>query len=333
MDSHQQPSFAKRLQAKIAASRFFTFSLLLHVVIVVMAGSVVLFKRYVDAPDFTGSGSEGLVSQTVDAQPPAPQEQQQEQFAPTAPSVNTPQLSAITADTSAPTSFQMPTTIPVSVPSASTAPADLSKIVQRAVSSGTGKFPSAMAGRTGGTRKQLMMEKGGKEASEKAVLMALNWFKAHQNEDGSWSEDFKPAMTGLAVLCFLGHGELDTSVDYGATVKKAIDWLIARGTEFQGHMNLAKDGFPDQPAVYQHAICAYALGEYYSMTKDDRVKDILTQAIKYIVEGQSPDGGWAYNFNKGAQSDTSVTGWQVQALKAAHRTGLEMPGVDEALDK
>jgi hypothetical protein len=73
------------------------------------------------------------------------------------------------------------------------------------------------------------------------------------------------------------------------------------------------------------------------MTKDDRVKDVLTQGIGYIVAGQAPDGGWFYGYaqsdSKGEGSDTSVTGWQIQALKAAHLTGLNIPGVDEALDK
>ena len=78
MDSHQvQPEpLAKRVQARLAASRFLTFSLLIHVIIVVMAGSVVLFKRAMEAPDFSAGGSEGLVSQQVEAQPPAPSQDQ-----------------------------------------------------------------------------------------------------------------------------------------------------------------------------------------------------------------------------------------------------------------
>ena len=39
-----------------------------------------------------------------------------------------------------------------------------------------------------------------------------------------------------------------------------------------------------------------------------------------------------YNYDK-SQSDTSVSGWQIQALKAAHLTGLNMEGVDASLDK
>jgi hypothetical protein len=88
-----------------------------------------------------------------------------------------------------------------------------------------------------------------------------------------------------------------------------------------------------QSGVYEHAIATYALGEYYTMTKDDRVKDLLTQAVAHIVDGQAPDGGWQYAYAKGPDSDTSVTGWQIQALKAAHLSGLNLPGVDEALDK
>jgi hypothetical protein len=39
-----------------------------------------------------------------------------------------------------------------------------------------------------------------------------------------------------------------------------------------------------------------------------------------------------YHYDK-TQSDTSVSGWQVQALKAAHLTKLGLPGVDGALDR
>ena len=50
--SPQKRPLVKRLQARLAASRFLTFSLLLHVVLVVTAGSLVLFRRDIPAPDF-----------------------------------------------------------------------------------------------------------------------------------------------------------------------------------------------------------------------------------------------------------------------------------------
>ena len=51
-------------------------------------------------------------------------------------------------------------------------------------------------------------------------------------------------------------------------------------------------------AGYAHAIAAYALGEYYSMTKDESAAPLLRQAVDYIVKGQGPDGGWMYGYDK-----------------------------------
>ena len=59
--------------------------------------------------------------------------------------------------------------------------------------------------------------------------------------------------------------------------------------------------------------------------------------MAHIVDGQKEDGGWFYakgetfDRNKGNNSDTSVTGWQYQALKAAHNSGFDFPGVKETL--
>jgi hypothetical protein len=189
-----------------------------------------------------------------------------------------------------------------------------------------------MTNRFGGEKREMAMQKMGMKAkSEAAVVKGLRWLKQNQKEDGSWSMQYSPSMTGLAVLSFLGHGELPQSPEFGPTVKKGVDWIIDMGATFGGRLSMANA--MTQTGVYEHAIATYALGEYYTMTKDDRAKDVLTQAVAYIVEGQAPDGGWQYAYAQGPDSDTSVTGWQIQALKAAHLSGLNIPGVDAALDK
>ncbi|HEY2343132.1 MAG TPA: prenyltransferase/squalene oxidase repeat-containing protein, partial [Chthoniobacteraceae bacterium] len=191
-----------------------------------------------------------------------------------------------------------------------------------------------MRGRFPGPAHDAAMEKsGGKRESELAVLAGLRWLKEHQNDDGSWGAEFKSSMSGLVLLCFLGHGEQPEDVEFGPTIKKAVDWMIDRGAEFNGRMSLTKNGWGGNAGVYQHAICTYAMGEYYSITQDDRIKDVLTRSVGFIVDGQNNNGGWRYNYEKGDFGDTSVTGWQVQALRAAHLTGLNIPGVDAALDK
>ena len=326
LDSPEPPkSFLQKLQERAAASRFFTVSVLLHVVLIVMGGSVVLFKRMTEPPDF--SSAEGLVSDAAPAEaPPEQKPEVQEQFTPQAPSLTAPSLSAITSTAAAPT-FTVAAVAPVI--KAVQTDAMASKVSSiKGLSAG---LPGAMAGRAGGGARQQMLDANkGKKEGEVAVMKGLNWLKNHQNPDGSWGPQYPGAMTGFALLSFLGHGELPVSPEFGPTVQKGIDWLVENGKKNAGHLNMA-NAF-DQPGVYAHAIATYALGEYYTMTKDERVVDLFKQAIGYIVQGQGPDGGWMYAYDK-SQSDTSVSGWQIQALKAAHLSGLNMDGVDAALDK
>ncbi|MDB6153112.1 MAG: hypothetical protein JWL90_1565 [Chthoniobacteraceae bacterium] len=323
---------SQRLQEKLAASRFFTFSFLIHVVIIAMGFKVVLFHQSRAKVDFTAEGgvvgADTAVAPQVD-QLPDPTVQT---FTPETPSVSAPTISAITSTNTTSASFQM-ASVPVPVVKAM-GDVKLSEL-PKAMNSVPGKgLPSTMAGRMGGTARTMMMDKNkGKDSSEKAVMAGLRWLKQHQSEDGSWSPEFTPSMTGFAILCFLGHGETPESPEFGPTVKKGLDWLLQRGGEFQGRMSLTKDGWGGNDGVYQHAIATYAMGEYYTMTKDDRYAELLKQAVKYIVDGQAPDGGWNYGYRKEPNSDTSVAGWQIQALKAAHLSGLNIAGVDEALDK
>jgi hypothetical protein len=152
----------------------------------------------------------------------------------------------------------------------------------------------------------------------------------NQNPDGSWGDENKGAMTGFGLLCYLGHGELQDSPQFGSTVGKALMWIFANGTKYEGRLHMAE--VFTSTGVYEHAICAYALGEYYTMTKDKRVAELFTKAIGHIVQGQGPGGGWMYGYDKSAD-DLSVGGWQIQALKAAHLSQLKISGVDLALDK
>ena len=320
-----------RIQEKLAASRFLTFSVLLHAVLVLMGGSVVLFKQYVEPPDF--AASDGLVAGDVQVQaPPEQPPDLTQKFTPEAPTLNAPTLSAIsTTNVSTPT-FQVAAVAPVM----KAMPNDLSKVMENAAKSMSkgvaSNIPGTMARRVGGTaRAQAMMMNGGKKESEDAVMRGLRFLAKTQNPDGSWGARFKPAMTGFAILSLLGHGETPVSSEFGPTVQKALDWVLTNGKKSDGRLSM-EPAF-SQGGVYSHGILTYGLGEYYTMTKDERVEELLKKAVTYIVKGQAPDGGWNYAYNQEPDSDTSVTGWQIQALKAAHLSGLNIDGVDQALDK
>ena len=184
-----------------------------------------------------------------------------------------------------------------------------------------------VAGRTESGRAKGLSEFGGRwaKATEQSVIRALEWLKRNQAADGSWGPQ-KEAMTGLGLLTFLAHGETTSSKEYGQTVEKAIRFLVSAQKEdgiFVGYT---------QPGVYAHAIATYAISEAYGLTRIPDLKGAMERAATIIVKGQQSGGLWDYAYKKEARWDTSVAGWQVQALKAAYIAGAEVPGLHEAME-
>ena len=156
--------------------------------------------------------------------------------------------------------------------------------------------------------REKILEKYPKSArqTEGAVMRALRWLKQQQQADGSWPRN-KPAMTALAVLAFLAHNETpDISEEFGETVRRGIEYLLS-----------------SQPASgqwrgnYEHYLATYALCEAYGMTHNPGVRAAAERAVKLILDGQHPSGGWDYALAQNDRDDTSVMGWAAQALKAA----------------
>jgi hypothetical protein len=146
----------------------------------------------------------------------------------------------------------------------------------------------------------------GNQATERSVMRALRWLKKKQNKDGSWGPN-RNAMTSLAILCYLAHGEKPgSSEEFGETVQRGIEYLLgsqpANG-QWRGN--------------YEHYIATYALCEAYGMTMNPNVKSAIDRAVKLIIDGQHPSGGWDYALKQNDRDDTSVMGWAAQALKAA----------------
>ena len=326
-------SFLQRFQQRLTESRYFMISMIFHSIIVAFAATYVVIKA-TEPPEFEAEGGDGLISSTDDLTPPPETPTDPvptEQVAPTAPNINSPTIDVIQTTSSASSFKVAPTQVNVKI---NTNAADLSKAtgsIAKGLSGGLGNLPASMSGRVGRGMALAKEKNKMKGATEMAVLKGLRWLQQNQNADGSWGDSTKGAMTGLGLLCFLGHGETPESQEFGLTVNKAVQWILDTGTKSEGHLNMA-GSFTGQPTVYEHAICSYALGEYYTMTQDERVKELFKQAVGYIVQGQGPGGGWAYSYDK-TFDDLSVGGWQIQALKAAHLSKLDIYGVDQALDK
>ena len=191
-----------------------------------------------------------------------------------------------------------------------------------------------------GRRAQIMQGEGGPTAStERAVEMGLDFFARHQFPDGHWSLDKLPpgleyedpelgqyksdtAATGLALLTYLGAGYTHLDDKHRAVVNRGIDWLIRHQQE-DGDL-FTPNGGSRYAWLYSHAIASIALCEAYGMTQDPELREPAARAIDFIIKAQhATKGGWRYEPRR--ETDTSVSGWMLMALKSAQMAGLEVP--------
>ena len=197
-------------------------------------------------------------------------------------------------------------------------------------------------------RLEKLRQNGGTPECEAAVSASLEWLKGKQNPDGSWGRGNKSAMTGLALLCYLGRCETPESPFYGDNVMKGIMYLIELGKK--NPHGIFSDGWKGEAAggkggagTYEHGIATYALGEMYTLARLGSkslpgMREAFEKGVKIIIDNQSAKGGWGYGgkdqivYNKNA-NDLSVVGWQFQAIKAAKNTGLKIDGLHACIGK
>jgi hypothetical protein len=192
--------------------------------------------------------------------------------------------------------------------------------LMKGISGRDGHLFHTFSGRSGATKSQLLKEGGGNAESERAVARGLAWLAKQQRTDGSWAFDVTGdtkkeviAATGMALLPFLAAGETHRNAQkYQRVVRSGLEYLVKccptagpNAGKFTGAGNM-----------YAQAIGTVAICEAYGMTKDRSFLLPTAQAaINYIQRAQAPNGSWGYQ--SGSPGDTSIVGWQIQALQAA----------------
>jgi hypothetical protein len=126
-------------------------------------------------------------------------------------------------------------------------------------------------------------------------------------------------------MAFLSAGHVPGEGRYGEVVEKGVRWVLA----YQQPNGLIGTG--DRQAMYHHGICTLMLAEVAGMTDEklsEEVRKKLEKALVLILRSQRRAGqfagGWRYS-PFGQDSDISVTGWQVMALRAAKNLGCDVP--------
>jgi hypothetical protein len=203
-------------------------------------------------------------------------------------------------------------------------------------------------------RSTLAQRIGASAASELAVERAIDWLTRHQDEDGRWNagiaryadgtavkgdDDYTAhcppgetcfgecayweadtALSGLALLTYLGAGYTHRDGRYADNVGRGLDFLLSqqkRDGDLRGRSRVV--------GMYCHAMATLALNEAYALTGDSRLRDPAERAVAFMVKARATDG-LAWRYAPGAPAgDTSILGWVVMGLKSAKETGIRIP--------
>jgi len=173
-----------------------------------------------------------------------------------------------------------------------------------------------------------------------AVERGLDFLARGQLADGSWLSPMgkNTGIVSLAVMAFLAAGEEPGRGRHGAAIDRAVDFLLRHQRD---GMIITTD--TSHGPLYEHGIATLLLGEVLGMVNDEvagreKLARVHRNAVNLILRAQnvpkdpSSTGGWRYS-TTAIDSDLSVTGWQLLALRAAQDAGLAVPrrNIEEAV--
>jgi hypothetical protein len=221
--------------------------------------------------------------------------------------------------------------------------------------------PAVYRSRLDPNRFALAQRAGASRASEQAVERALAWLSRHQDADGRWDggtakykdgsvaegdDDYTAhcpngdicfgecyyweadtAITGLALLAYLGAGYTHMDGQYAETVAKGLDYLRLAQKQ-DGDLR----GRSQAVGMYCHAMATLALCEAYALTGDPKLRAPVEKAVSFLVNSRARDG-LAWRYTPGAPvGDTSILGWVVMVLKSAQEVGIPIqPGTRQGV--
>lgn len=178
------------------------------------------------------------------------------------------------------------------------------------------------------------------ERLDQAVVRALDYLAAQQTPSGGWVVDAyggeTTSATSLAVMSFLSAGHVPDEGPYAPTIRRGVQYVIDQ--QRADGLLASKHG---HGPMYCHGISTLMLAEVVGMLHEPQAKQCrlaLEKAVTLLLASQqvrkdgSNAGGWRYAPTSN-DSDLSVTGWQLLALRAAKNIGCDVPAenIDDAV--
>ena len=168
---------------------------------------------------------------------------------------------------------------------------------------------------------------------DRSVKRALEFLARNQLEnhasDGLFRGQYGKtnAVAGLVGMAFMAKGYTPRTGPYSHMVRSCIDYVLASPTK-NGYLGV-RGG-----RMYEHGIATLFLSEASGMVgpaRQKRIDAMLPKALKVIIDAQNAPknrgeelGGWRYEPNS-RDSDLSLTGWQIMALRSARLNGAPVP--------
>jgi len=170
---------------------------------------------------------------------------------------------------------------------------------------------------------------------DEAIVSALRFIASQQQPSGGWNVDSFGGETtsaaSLAVMAFLAAGHMPDEGPYGTAITRGVQYVL----EHQEPNGLLAHRRGHGP-MYDHGISTLMLAEVAGMVPErqaEAARKGLERATRLILESQnvkkqsSQTGGWRYQ-PASTDSDLSVTGWQLLALRAAKDIGTDVPAAN-----
>lgn len=165
--------------------------------------------------------------------------------------------------------------------------------------------------------------------TRKVVGGGLDWLAYQQHKLGHWTAQgrYPTAMTALSGLAMLCEGSTTTQGKYAENLRRAVDYLVRQSRP----NGLIGDPLRDDRYTYGHGFSMLFLSEVLGEEEDEdrraELVDVLTRAVKFTGEAQTPAGGWGYVSSKDGNGfdEGSTTITQVQGLRGCRNAGIPVP--------
>jgi len=140
-------------------------------------------------------------------------------------------------------------------------------------------------------------------------------------------------ISGLCVMAFLAKGHTPGVGPYGDVIDRGIDYILSTAQTNGLLISPDRRGRNGSGPMYAHCIATLLLSEVSGMVtpkRQERIDKVLPRALALILQAQKvrknnlDAGGWRYR-PESRDSDLSLTGWALMALRSARLNGAAVP--------